>query len=407
MIKKKTAVRRSLHSIVGGDWIVAENNARYSSVNLVPELPLSTPYRGNFQIVQINSAWVNALNTAFCDEEDDKASQSAGEIQLRWMKIVKDPASADKYIAQPQEKTVTVPHMDACRITSNGWVYLKMNRASGIVGDAEFQNKVLGDVCLRFHLFFAEQLPDDTKNSCILPLAAVTLDDKGNIDEIIQQQYGPGVLWIPVDIPEDSSSAYIEPEISSSSETVEPDVSSSSSEMPPVILPDDSSSSTVNDKITIEVTLTYNEISKGDFMGTGVETHTTNLLLTGQFIANSSYPTNGYTVKMTGSITYDYGDGNPETEKVEWDINVYRNTTSSRWDVYHLRINDWAAYYQGQSNEDDTDFSTPVYTFPDLQSMTTYPLGNITVEHHLIYGASNTIPDNDLTSLLDIAFVRK
>lgn len=323
------------------------------------------------------------------------------------MKIVKVPGEENNYIAQPREKTVTVPHMDDCRVTANGWIYLKMSRIGEGMGDADFHDKVLGEVNLRYHLFFSEKLPDDTKNSSILPLAAVTVDEKGYIDEIIQQHYGPGVLWVPVDVTEESSSSIIEPESSSSEEPVEPDSSSSiDTPNPPVILPDDSSSSTPSDEIIVKVTLEYNETCTGDFSGNGIEHHTSTFMLTGQFTADKTYPTNGYSVKMTGTATYNYGNGEVGSENLAWDMTVYRNTTAARWDVYNLRVNDWAGYYQGKDSETDTDFSTPVYIFPDLQSMTNYPSGYIAVDHHLIHGASLNIPDNDLHSSLNITFVR-
>ena len=71
---------------------------------------------------------------------------------------------------------------------------------------------------------------------------------------------------------------------------------------------------------------------------------------------------------------------------------------------YHVRVSDWAGFYQGQDTEYDTVFSTPVYKFPPLNSMPDYPVGTIQVEHHLIYGVSNEVPDNDLSSTLTITF---
>ena len=406
MLKKKTSVRRNLHTLVGGDWIAAENSARNSCINLVPEFPMAAPYRGNFQVVQSNAGRVKVVNSAFYDDDDETAAQSSGELQLRWMKIVQVPGEETRYIAQPQEKTVTVPDMYDCQVTGNGWLYLKMSRLSAPIGEADFHDKVLGDVYLRYHLFFDEKLPDDTKNSSILPLAAITVDQQGYIDEIIQQQYGPGVLWVPVDVGSDSSSAIITPD-PPPEEPEEPDTPViPDTPKPPVILPGDSSSSSVSDEIIISVTLEYNETSIADFIGNGVETHTTKVLLNGQFTADANYPANGYIVNLTGTATYDYGGGDVESETLSWDVTLYRNINSARWDVYHLRINDWAGFYQEKDSEFDTDFSTPVYIFPDLQSMPNYPSGYIAVDHKLILGASKNIPDMDQTSSLLIKFVR-
>ena len=72
MLKKKTSVRRNLHTLVGGDWIAAENSARNSCINLVPEFPMAAPYRGNFQVVQSNAGRVKVVNSAFYDEDDEK-----------------------------------------------------------------------------------------------------------------------------------------------------------------------------------------------------------------------------------------------------------------------------------------------------------------------------------------------
>ena len=405
MLKKKTPIYRQQHNLIGGEWTDAENNARGSIINLVPEFPIASPYRGNFQVVQTDANKLNLLNTAHCEEEDEMARNSSGELLLRWMKITRVPGEEEKYIAQPRGKTVTVPHLSDCRIYSDGWFYLKMSRVEHSTGDITFQDEVLGEVKLRFDLVNTPQLPNESLTTGILPLATVITNSQGNIEEIIQQQFGPGVLWVPNNIQEESSSSGSSSSGSSSSEN--PDFSSSSGHPDiPVNPPEDSSSST-NEDIIIQVTLQYDEICKGDFVGLGVETHRYNMLLTGSFTASQNYPNNGYTVRMTGSVVKDYGDGSPITEEVSWDINIFRNEDAGHWDVYHLKVIDWAGYYQSQSSEDDIDFTTPVYIFPDLQTMLTYPLGIIQVDHHLIHGASLDVPDNDLTSSLQITFTRQ
>ena len=403
MIKKNTSVKRNLHNIIGGEWLVAENNATGSIINLVPELPMSSPYRGNFQAVQIEDNQLNIINTAHAEEDSHEAAQSSGELLLRWTKIIKVPNEADKYIAQPKEKTVTVPALASCTATSNGWLYLKMVRLPE-GGDISFSDEVLGKVDLQFLLQYATEIPDDSKTSSILPLAAVILNSDNEIEEIVQQQFGPGVLWIPDDVSEVSSSS----EIPSSSSEIPESSSSIVPEDPDVpVIPDDSSSSVTTDEIIIGVELEYTEESTGDAMGTGVITQTSHAVLSGSFTAQTNYPANGYDVQLTGTIYYDYGDGETSNQEVSWVVNIFRNTTRSCWDVYHLKINDWAMYYNEKNSEFDTDFSTPVYTFPDLQSMPGYPIGSIQVDHHLVHGASNAVPDNDLTSSLVITFTRK
>ena len=425
MLKKKTPVKRTYRPLIGGEWIASENNAAGTIVNLIPEFPMTEPYRGNFQAVRISNDHINVLNTAHWDETDERSSESSGELLLRWFKISKVPGEEDKFKALPREKTVTVPHKSACQVQENGWLYLKMSRVSAN-GDVSFHDEVLGDVQLQFTLGYSTALPGDTNSSAVLPLAAATVNAEKEIEEIVQQQFGPGVLWVPDDVAGESSSSSeppieppdepdepIEPEDSSSSENpddpdnpIEPE-DSSSSEIPDdpdvPITPEDSSSSEDPEK-NITVILHYHENSTGDFAGTGVTTMQAEFTLTGTFTTQTSSPANGYMVRLSGTAYYDYGDGDTSSEEVIFDVNVFKNAERSCWDIYHVRVSDWAGFYQGQDTEYDTVFSTPVYKFPPLNSMPDYPVGTIQVEHHLIYGVSNEVPDNDLSSTLTITF---
>ena len=128
------------------------------------------------------------------------------------------------------------------------------------------------------------------------------------------------------------------------------------------------------------------------------------MVLSGTFIAQPNYPDNGYTVHLTGAIYHDYGDGDANSEEISLDMNIFKNQERCCWDIFHTWISNLAAYYQGQNPEEDTDFSTPVYIFPPLDSMPNYPFGMIQVEHHLLYGVSNEVLDNDLSSILTITF---
>ena len=427
MIKKNTSVKRNFHNIIGGEWLVAENNATESIINLVPEFPTPSPYRGNFQAVQTGTNELNVINTAHAEEDSNEAAQSAGELLLRWTKITKVSGEEDKYIAQPKEKTVTVPPMQSCAAADSGWLYISMIRRYDQKGVISFQDETLGDVQLDFMLNYSSKLPSDNSVISVLPIASVIFNDQKEIEEIVQQQYGPGVLWVynsttpfsssssSSDDPASSSSndpdVPVIPDDSSSSNDpdvpVIPDDSSSSDDPDVPVIPDDSSSSVTADEIIIEVNLEYFEESTGDIMGTGVITQTSHTILSGRFTAQTTCPANGYNVQLTGSTCYDYGDGDTSTEEINWLVNILRNTTRNCWDIYHLKINEWAMYHNEKNSEFDTDFSTPVYTFPDLQSLPGYPAGTIQVEHHLIYGVSNAIPDNDLTSSLVITFIRK
>lgn len=409
MLKKKTAIRRNYTNLISGEWIAAENNASGAIINMVPEFPADTPYRGNFQVMQSDSGTLNVLNTATCDEDNEIARNSSGELLLHWIKIIKIAGAEEKYAAQPRGKTITVPHLTGCSANSTGWFYLKMSRTNSS-GDISFQDDALGDVKLRFSLHCTPDLPDDNNTTVILPLAAVIVNQSGEVEEIIQQQFGPGILWVPNDPEPGSSSSQTSSSIgeeSSSSNTGDDIISNSPSSSGIIIDPPESSSSQPETDIIIQAVLKYNEVSIGDFMGTGVETHTANYQLTGTFVAKKSTPANGYTVRMTGTATFDFGNGDIATENIAWDMNVLQNTQRSCWDIFHMKINDWAGYYNEKNSEDDIDFSTPVYTFPSLQSMPGYPVGIIRVEHHLIYGATNNPPDNDLNSTLEITFTRK
>ena len=397
MIKKNTSVKRNFHNIIGGEWLVAENNATESIINLVPEFPTPSPYRGNFQAVQTGTNELNVINTAHAEEDSNEAAQSAGELLLRWTKITKVSGEEDKYIAQPKEKTVTVPPMQSCAAADSGWLYISMIRRYDQKGVISFQDETLGDVQLDFMLNYSSKLPSDNSVISVLPIASVIFNDQKEIEEIVQQQYGPGVLWVY-----NSTTPF-----SSSSSSSDDPASSSSNDPDVPVIPDDSSSSVTADEIIIEVNLEYFEESTGDIMGTGVITQTSHTILSGRFTAQTTCPANGYNVQLTGSTCYDYGDGDTSTEEINWLVNILRNTTRNCWDIYHLKINEWAMYHNEKNSELDTDFSTPVYTFPDLQSLPGYPAGTIQVEHHLIYGVSNAIPDNDLTSSLVITFIRK
>ena len=96
MIKKNTSVKRNFHNIIGGEWLVAENNATESIINLVPEFSTPSPYRGNFQAVQTGTNKLNVINTAHAEEDSNEAAQSAGELLLRWTKITKVSGEEDK-----------------------------------------------------------------------------------------------------------------------------------------------------------------------------------------------------------------------------------------------------------------------------------------------------------------------
>ena len=420
MLKKKTSVKRSCHPVIGGDWLVAENNAAGAIVNLVPEFPASAPYRGNFHAIQTSENHLNAVNTAHCEEDDELASANTGELMLRWLKICKVPGEDEKFKALPREKTVTVPHLLECHAETDGWLYLKMSRTAGSAGDVSFQDEVLGDVQLRFDLLYAPSLPNDSSSSAILPLASATVNDKGEIEEIIQQQFGPGVLWVPDDVSEESSSSDDPPidppdipvipdepdepvEPDDPDDPDDPDVPDIPEEPEEPEEPDESSSSENPSRIII-VELEYHEVSTGDFAGTGIHTMKADLTMSGTFTTQSRYPSNGYTVQMTGTMDYDYGDGDTSTEDVIFDMTVFKNTGRSCWDIFQYRVNHWAGYYQGTNPDEDTDFSTPVYIFPPLDSMADYPSGTIQVEHRLLYGVSNEVLDNDLSSTLTITF---
>ncbi len=394
MLKNHTSINGNSGRIIGGDGLIAENGPGGTSVSFNGEMPLPDIYRGNFHSIMLENNQITVGNTALNDEFETEMLPNGGDLILRWNEIIL-AADGETYYSKPRAVKTTAPVMPAMEINSSGWIILKMTRVQG-GGDFSFQDAYLGSVCVDFSWHFAPELPAKDDKSDYLAVAAVIADD--GVLELIQQQFGIGTLWIPllsevVDDEESSSSS------SSGSDLIGPDFPDDDDGNDDEIIPD-------NQDIPVDMTFYYYEESTGDFAGLGFQT---TMICTfdfsGSFVAKHPYNNGGYKVTLTGTESYDYGDGEPPVVKnATMEITVLRNDQLSRWEVFNGQVAGWMEYMSGINNDDDCEFHTPVYTFPYADTSQYCPRGTIRVKHDLTYGRSQTPPENKLESDLIITF---
>lgn len=402
MIKKYTSISRSNFNLIGGEWLTAENNAGESILNFSPEFcwDASGSYRGNFHVLNGTlSNTVSVFDTALGDETTALAQSRSGTLQLRWQEIFPGE-TAQSYYSRPCRVITDVAPLVDLPVTQSGWLVLRMSLSNNTGCDFAFEDSYLGSVYLKFDWLLLPDLPEAESKSDFLAVATLILDNNNNV-EIIQQQFGPGTLWIPLAEPSQSDSTSSSSSHSSSSE----DKSSSS-------LSESASSSSISDSESIsdetayiEVTFFYQETTDSLQPDGSTLKRYGEVALTGGFTAVNPYPENGYTVVLTGTETYDDGEGSGiQTAAATHTMQVFRNDELARWDFYDADALDWAELLDYEDTANDISYSTPVYDFPAAAVTDVYPAGTIQVDHYVINGVSEAVPFYVLTSSLTITF---
>ncbi|MBE6366329.1 MAG: hypothetical protein E7052_00250 [Lentisphaerae bacterium] len=404
MIRKYTPVPHSNFPLIGGEWLIAENNARESIINFSPEFCLEDPstYRGNFHVVPgSNDGQVSVFDTSFSDESSALAQSRSGTVQLRWQEIFSGEL-ANSYYSRPQRVVTNVAPLIDFDVVQSGWLLLRMTLATANLFDFFFEDSYLGKVYLKFAWVLLPELPEPSEKSDYLPVAALILDSSGNV-EIIQQHYGPGTLWIPLKEASQSDSQDSSSSSSSSSSGLES--SSSLSESGSSSSVSDSDSSNSDETAEIEVTFVYQESTDSLESDGSTFRRYGEVSLSGSFTAAAPYPDGGYTVVLTGSETYDDGEGYGEqTYPAQHTMNIFRNDELGRWDFYDADAFDWADLLDYEDTVDDISYSTPVYDFPKASPGDVYPDGTIQVDHYVVNGLNEPVPFYVLTSSLIVTF---
>ena len=451
MLKANSAIdRRALRA---GDFTVIENNTAGAAVNIIPEFPCYDEYRGNFHAVNTQDNQIAVYNTAFEEIEDSSRLKYAGTLQLRWQEIKKDEAE-EKYFSLPRQKIAEVPVLKKLTVRNNGWLYLKMTRVYSETADFSFSDDYLGSVKLNFSWHLEDALPQPAKSSDIMPVATIIMDDEGFIAEIVQQHFGPGSLWIPLEVTEESSSSFIDD--SSSSDDIyssSSNNSTSNNDDDSISNNDDSSSGNNNDdsssnndddssgnddsssnnnddssgnnnddsfsesssssdiiseEYVINVTLRYYETKTIRYSENATYTEIFEVNLTGAFTVNPQMPSNSYSLVMTGTESQDAGWGaGVNTVNVQHSVSIYKNEQLGLWMYFDQHAPaSWGEYQSGYDSQSDTMLDTAVYNYPQISANMLYPASAIQVDHHIVVGTKAEIPDTDMDSTLQINFVR-
>ncbi|MBE6380513.1 MAG: hypothetical protein E7047_06250 [Lentisphaerae bacterium] len=435
MLEKFTSVKRNQLPLVGGDWIISENNANESIINLNPEFMFQPPYRGNFAVSNNNDALLNVYDTTFVGSDESNAPDRSGTVTLRWQKIIQ---SGETYYSIPCGKTADAPSLSDFKVNKNGWLLLQMKRVNSQSADVMFSDDYLGNVALDFKWIFKESIPTPESSKVYLAAAGVIFDEDAEIAEVVQQQFGPAELWIPLEVSEqesssssngsesstsgtDSGSSNSESGSSSSNESSSSRSESESGEnsesksgensesksgsLSFSISHDDSSSGDDGENKVIRVTFYYREdMNARDTLDSPNEIYRyRELALTGEFTANSQYPEYGYQVLLTGTEYYNTEDGDFEEEIVHT-MTVFKDGENAIWTFYDYDAEDWGDWYDKYDEYLDKVYETPVYEHPAVADHPVYPLGNIRVDHHIVQGTTELGQLNDLQSSLIINF---
>ena len=378
MLKKISPVYNS-SVIIGGEWLVAENNSAGSTINMIPEFPMNESYRGHFHIINNADNTISVCDTSFADETQADTVSEAGTIKLRWHKVIRH--TEELYYAMPRWKTVRVPALQNCSVNSSGWLILKMTRTDG-QGTVSFNDDYLGSVNLNFRWQFSTTLPQDSKTQDFLIIGAVNLDANGDIYEIFQQQSGAGTLWIPMEKApyESSSSIIISDSIISESKVSESKISESKvseskvseSKVSESKISESKVSDSSDEYIPVEANLIFCQTETNSYGSFSEYT----LLLTGTFLARADGSISSYNIIMQGQETNKDSYGETSSNLISCYLSLYLNTQRNCWDIslnYGSQI--WWSYLSAAS--------TPVYIFPDLNQYPLIPGGKIRVEQYV------------------------
>lgn len=405
-----TSVNRVHRTVTGGDWLVAENNADGAVISFMPELEMAAAeYQGNFHVLNPQDCMLAVYDTALGSSDDPAAQSRSGTIMLYWQEVVETGGEEESvFYSVPGCKVVEAPVLQDFTVSETGWLILKLTRLANSGGDYSFYDDYLGNVYLSWSWEFVLNLPAMKEGSTYLPVAGIIVDQDTLTLTVVQQQFGPGVMWLPITPEEQSSSSS-----SSSSESVSSDSSSSSSsssssdasESSDSLADSSSSGSGGITYVDIAVTFSYTENTEARDDADGTFNMSGEVQLSGTFQGCSQYPEGGYQLTLTGWEKYDSGDGNgAQTSEISHQMTVFRNEALDRWEFYDADAFDWADNLNGVDDVNDIDYSTPMYVFPTLQSMPTYPSGTIMVDHKIINGVSESPPLFVLTSCLRVTF---
>jgi hypothetical protein len=371
------------------------------------------PYRGNFTVLNNGGDRVDVYDTTFADESDSLARQRSGVLTLRWQKIVSGE-DGKHYYSIPCAKVTDAPVLSNFKVDRNGWLLLQMQRVNTTAADLTFQDEYLGNVALNFSWIFKNSIPEPDSTKVCLAVAGIVFDRSGEMPEIVQQQFGPAELWIPLAAgdPEESQSSDSE-SISDSSSSISESASSDSRSSDSSGSISDSSSSDDHDDssssddppVTVYVTLHYREDSyvADPAAPDGVGLLYGEVWLNGSFVVSGKYPDEGYQLILTGMQEY-FDGANPTTEDIVHTMTVYRDEANGFWDFYDHDANEWGEWYDINDTANDIIASTPVYDHPLLKDHPRYPLGNLRVDHEIINGVTEAAPHYTLESSLIINF---
>lgn len=368
MLKKNSPVYNK-SVVIGGEWLVAENNSAGSVINMIPEFPMSESYRGQFHIINNGDNTISVCDTSFTDDPQEHTVSEAGTVKLRWHKVIRH--TEELYYAMPRWKTARIPALQNRSVDSSAWLILKMTRTDS-QGTVSFSDDYLGSVNLNFQWQFSTTLPNDSKTQDFLIIGAVNLDENGDIYEVIQQQSGAGTLWIPLEKSpcESSSSIIISDSILSESRISESKISESKISESKI---SESKISDSNDEyIPMEANLVFTQTETTSYGSFSEYT----LLLNGTFLARADGSISSYNILMQGQETSTDNYGEISGNQISCYLSLYRNTQRNCWDI-NLNYGDplWWSYLSSTS--------TPVYNFPDLTQYPLIPGGKIQVEHYV------------------------
>ena len=413
MLKTQTSVKTAFPRLIGGENIVVENNAHGSAVNLLDDMEYTLLYQGNFHVIDLEDNIITVRDTSFVDPDAEELPDTAGTVYLCWQEIVQEESSK-RYYSLHRSCIATIPAMTERAVDSPGWLLLKVSRAeSG--GDYTFTDSYLGYMALNFDWIIKSEIPGNSQSASYLPVAALLIDEENNELEIVQQQFGPAEIFLPLQFEaaeeSSSSSIFVDPPFEESSSSsfiyVDPPFEESSSSSfiyvdPPFEESSSSSSSSSSSEIiegVFTVTLHYEEEHIEYYQGQGFS----DILrydLSGTGVFSAVYPDGGYRVMLTGECFTDYRTGMPDTNPVQVEIILMHNPDNECWDFYCQYSNNWSQFYDYYDVDDDTMYLTPVYDVYGYKDAPHLPLGTMRVEHHIIYGYNLSEPTGEFKSSL-------
>ena len=410
MIKQNTSISRRTQDIIGGEWICAENNTHGTAINFVPELFFAenNTYRGHFHVIDNGNGTISVYNTTEYQFDNENTPDDSGVVFLHWQEIT-EVDEEGTHCAFFRKKLFVIPVLEHQRITQSGWLVLKIRRlADGVSSNYTFSDKYLGEIAVEFSWYLMKSLTLPPENCDYLFIAYINYDSKNSAMEIVQQQYGPALMRLPMTSQgESSSSAESSSSTSSSSSSSTSDSQNSNSSTSGEDSDSgssNSSSSSISDASIIYVNFYY--LAKTTTLNGSELTYAyTEMQLNGSFAPGETYPANGYQLTMTGWEKYTLDITNePFVNEQKHSMRIFRNTDSGFWDFFDAQTYDWGAYYDYYDSANDVLSKTTLYEHPDLENNPVYPRGQILVNHEITRGTTSATPSYFMTSKLIVTF---